>query len=234
MEEFTAMIKNLPPRIHRQANILFGLDLTASREATLAQAQEATAGMFQAVAKLAKTSGRSIAVAIKLAYYGGDKFRVADRWLSDPDALCRLLTKPRCEGGLTQIGRLLRHALKEAVSGEISAVVFIGDSYEEKEDDLLPLAHKLKEASIPLFVFYECPVALQGYVHEKFRRLAEAAGGAYCSFNQASGDILCELLVSIAAFTSGGHDGLHRIDAPRTPEGKALRHALLALPPSSS
>jgi hypothetical protein len=206
-------------RIERRAGrLIFGLDLTGSREAGLNHARIATAAMFDAI----RTFGR---VEMKLVYYRGVECRES-QWCADADVLCRSMLKLSCEVGGTQIAKLLRRVLGQ--SEKLSGVVFVGDACEENPEELLGLAQLLRDKAIPLFVFHECSDHDQWSQKAKplFRRMAEISGGVYVEFKPDSGQVLRELLPSIAAFSAAGTEGLQKLALPVTPEGKQLRSRL--------
>lgn len=57
--------------------------------------------------------------------------------------------------------------------------------------------------------------------------MAEASGGVYCEFNGNSGEVLREMLSSVAAFAAAGHEGVKRIGRAATPEARQLQTRLL-------
>ncbi len=208
-------------RIERRAGkLIFGLDLTGSREAGLNQARTATAAMFDAI----RTFGR---VEMKLVYYRGSSECRESQWCADAEVLRRSMLKLSCACGKTQIEKLLRLVLGE--SEKPSAVVFVGDHCEENPERLLCLAEMLRDKAIPLFVFHECDDHDQWSLKAKplFMRMAEISGGVYVEFKPDSGQVLRELLPSIAAFSAAGTEGLQKLALPVTPEAKRLRSRLL-------
>ncbi len=207
-------------RIARRAGkLIFGLDLTGSREAGLKQARLATAAMFDAIRAFGK-------VEMKLVYYRGINECRESQWCSDADVLCRSMLKLACERGSTQIAKLLRLALGQ--TEKLSAVVFVGDHCEENLEEMHALAAMLRDKQIPLFVFHECADHDEWSLRAKpvFRRMAEISGGVYVEFKPDSGEVLKELLPTIAAFSAAGIDGLGRIALPRTSEARKLQGSL--------
>src|SRR5262249_16857792 len=51
--------------------------------------------------------------------------------------LAKLMTRIDCRAGRTQIGKILAHAKRETGLLKVSALVFVGDAFEEDEDKLL-------------------------------------------------------------------------------------------------
>lgn len=211
----------------RRARVVFGLDLTASREANLRKAREATAAMFGAIEGIGT-------VALKLVYYRGDNECRASQWHDDPRVLDRYMRQLSCEGGATQIARLLRFVLAE--NDPVTAVVFVGDHIEDNPDELVAMAPIFGEKGIPVFVFHETSMfdSRASAAKPIFQRLAERSGGAYCEFKSSSGDAVRELLTQVAAFSAGGRAGVQQIEGPKTTEARQLQERLLLGPESSA
>jgi hypothetical protein len=203
--------------------LIFGLDLTGSREASLTHARIATAAMFDTI----KAVG---AVAVKLVYYRGTNECRASKWHDDPGALSESMRLLSCESGYTQIARLLRMSLAE--TEKVNAVVFVGDHCEDDHDELLDLARSFGKRSMPLFIFHECADHDKRSLKAKpvFRRMAEASGGVYVEFRPDSGEVLREVLLSVAAFTAGGAEAVKQVGRAITPEARQLRSRLLLGP----
>jgi len=199
------------------ARLLFGIDLTASREWSLKAARQATAAMFDAVAALGPVS-------VRLAWFRGDECK-AGPWRNDAGAVCRSLLSLGCKTGYTQIGRILRMAADEP--GPVSAVVLIGDTCEEDGDELAALAHRLGEKRIPVFAFHEQGRTGDWSAREIFEAIAAASAGAYCPFGAESGEAMRELLAGVAAYSVAGAEGVKRMGQPVTVEGQELRARLL-------
>jgi hypothetical protein len=110
-----------------------------------------------------------------------------------------------CVGGATQIGRVLRHAAKEARAGKVNALVFVGDAMEENVDELCQLAGELGLSGVPAFIFHEGNEEVAG---RAFRQIAKLSGGAYCPFDARSAQQLRELLAAVAVYAAGGRQAL--------------------------
>lgn len=215
----------------RFGRLIFGLDLTGSREHSLDQARIATAAMFETI----KAIG---AVAVKLIYFRGFHECTAGDWQTDPSIVSRAMLKLSCKTGETQIARMLRQALAEneklrraadAGSAGISGVVYVGDHSEDKPEELLELAAVLGRRSMPLFVFHEISDsdARSLQAQPVFEQMAELSGGVYVEFKPDSGAVLKELLSNIAAFSAAGVEGVERMALPTTSEARQLRGRLL-------
>jgi hypothetical protein len=202
--------------------LIFGLDLTGSREASLHHARVATAAMFDTI----KAIG---AVAVKLVYYRGASECRAGEWQDDPGVVCAAMLRLSCKSGYTQIRKVLRHALNE--KERLSGLVFIGDHCESTDDgyELDDLAVKLGQKGIPIFVFHECSDHDKHSLEARtiFEHMAKVSGGVYTEFKPDSGAILRELLATVAVFSAAGHVGLKQVGQPLTPEARQLRGSLL-------
>ncbi len=177
---------------------MFALDATASRQPTWDRACQLQGDMFAAVAKLG-------GLAIQLVWYRGyGEFQV-EPWLTDSAELQRRMSAVQCRGGLTQIKRVLQHALQETRPCRINALVLVGDCLEEPVDPLCHVAGELGLLGVPVFAFQEGhdPEAAQG-----FREVARLTRGAYCAFDGGSAQQLSELLRAVALYAAGGRQAL--------------------------
>ena len=188
--------------VERQPRLLFAVDATASRQPTWDRATHLQQEMFHVSSKLTTLS-------VQLCYFRGfNEFR-ASRWLTDSAALTQLMGKVRCEGGHTQIIRLLRHAQKEHRKTAMKALVFIGDAVEEAPDSLCDLAGQCGIKQLPLFLFQE---GGDQNVEQTYRTMAKLSGGAYARFDTSSAQTLAALLGAVASFATGGHAALEMRD----------------------
>ena len=104
--------------------LMFAMDATASREPSWDQACHLQAEMFGA------TDGLG-GLEVQLVFFRGYGECKSSPWVSTSAELVRRMTKVRCLGGRTQIGKVLRHAIREVERRRINAFVFVGDSFEE-------------------------------------------------------------------------------------------------------
>jgi len=229
IKEALALLGHEEMREARRAagRLIVAVDLTGSREHSLLQSRLAMAAMFDTI----KAVGT---VAVKLVYYRGSNECRASQWHSDPDILSRYMQRLSCEGGPTQIARVLRHALaeKEPVAG----VVFVGDHCEDDPSELCKLAAALGERTMPLFVFHECADHDERTLKAKpiFEFMAQASGGVYAEFKPDSGTVLREMLSNVGAFAAAGPEGVRQVAVPKTPEAQQLQGRLrLMLGPAS-
>lgn len=195
---FLQKSRNISEFVARQPRLLFAIDATASRQATWDQASQVQQAMFQTTAGIAS-------LAVQLAYYRGFQKFSASPWLTDSPQLARLMAAVACEGGHTQIARLLRHALGEHHKLAVRALVFIGDAVEESPDQLCELAGQCGLRGLPLFLFQE---GREPAVENIFRRMAGLSSGAYARFDSSSADTLAALLGAVARYATGGRAAL--------------------------
>ncbi|MGH6864738.1 MAG: VWA domain-containing protein, partial [Methyloceanibacter sp.] len=177
---------------------IFAMDATMSRQPSWDVALELQAGMFRGV----KAVG---ALDVQLVYFRGFNECQASRWVSDPDALAKLMRQMHCQGGHTQIRKVLNHARRETEKTKVNALVYVGDCMEENVDDLSQLAGELGLVHMPVFLFQEGrePVA-----EHAFREIARLSHGAYCHFDAGSARQLRELLTAVAVYATGGRKAL--------------------------
>jgi len=196
--EFLQQAARVPAVATACSRLLFALDATASRQPTWDQACQLQGDMFAAVAEIG-------GLALQLVWYRGyGEFQV-EPWLTDSIELRRRMTSVQCRGGLTQVSRVLKHAIDETRHRRLNALVLVGDCMEEAIDPLCDQAGQLGLLGVPAFVFQEgCdPDAARG-----FREIARLTRGAYCSFDSGSADQLRELLKAAALYAVGGRPAL--------------------------
>jgi hypothetical protein len=199
---FLRKSRDITEFVDKQPRLLFAIDATASRQPTWDRARHLQQEMFRA-------SGRVAALAVQLCYYRGFGEFSASPWLTDSAALARLMGRVHCEGGHTQIARLLRHARKEHGRAGVRALVFIGDAIEESPDTLCDLAGQCGILKLPLFLFQE---GHDPQVERGFRAMARLSGGAYARFDSSSADILAGLLGAVASYARGGRAALEELE----------------------
>jgi len=186
-----------PPAFGR-GRLIFALDATASREPTWDQACHIQGEMFDATAALGGLD-------LQLVYYRGFNECKASRWLTSAADLHRIMRHVSCVGGETQIERVLNHVIRETGKCRVSALIFVGDSMEEKADRLCRLAGDLAALGAPIFLLHE---GFDPDAAAVFRQMATLSRGAYLAFDLASIDRLKELLGAIAVYATGNHAAL--------------------------
>ena len=194
IDRFLARSRHLSRPGQGDGRLIFAIDATASRQATWDQACQLQAGMFMAARGIGELS-------VQLCYYRGFNGFHASPWLQDQTSLLRQMSRVRCEGGYTQILRLLQHAEQEQQRKPVRALVFIGDACEENHDLLAGKAGELGIAGLPLFMFQE---AHDHPTEQLFRHMARLSRGAWARFDHRSAGQLAELLGAVARYATGG------------------------------
>lgn len=203
VDAFLTALRDAPPATRSQGSgrLVFALDATASRQPTWDRATSMQNDMF------IKTRGIG-ALDIQLVYYRGYRECRASKWINQPEKLLGLMKKVTCEAGRTQINRILKHALSEARSKPVQALVFVGDCVEEDIDALGDLAGKLRISGLPVFIFQEGFDVNASYA---FSQIAKISGGAHCRFDDSSAEQLGELLNAVAVYAAGGKKALREL-----------------------
>ena len=179
------------------------------------------AELFQAAADHSGGDDARV-VAVQLAYYRGFAEFHASPWSTSPEALLRQMTGVACRGGLTQIQRVLAHALAESRAVPVKAAVFVGDACEERHAEVIAAAGQLALFKVPFFVFQEGDDPIVARV---FRDIARITGGAHAPFARGSADQLRTLFGAVARYATRGRSGLREI------EHRLARDMLAQLPP---
>lgn len=195
-----------------RGRLVFAMDATASRRATWDEAQRIQADMFRTTASLGGLD-------IQLVFFRGLGECKASGWVSEANAMLRLMRQVECVGGHTQIERVLKHTLAEGREGKINALVYIGDCLEESPDDVAMRAGELGLLGVPIFAFQE-----GGEPRAKacFQEMARLTRGAYCSFDASSAATLRDLLSAVAVYAAGGYRALENFAAGSGRDVRAL------------
>ncbi len=194
-----------------RGRLIFAMDATASREPTWDRACHIQAEMFKETDALG-------GLEVQLVFYRGFGECKSSPWVASPDELVRRMVAVRCLGGQTQIGRVLKHAIKETGKKRVHALVFVGDCIEEDVDKVCHHAGKLGLLGVPTFMFQE---GLEPSATRAFKQIAKLTNGAYCSFNSSSAKQLRELLSAVAVYAAGGRMALE--DYGKRTGGAALQ-----------
>lgn len=198
---FLAKVAATPPPARRdgvRGRLLFAMDATASREPSWDQACQIQGAMFQTTASLGGLD-------VQLCFYRGFNEFNATGWVADARALAAQMSRVRCAGGATQIGRVLAHAKTQSRERRLNALVFVGDCVEEDPDRLCAAAGELGLLGVPAFMFHEGGEAVAG---RTFREIARLTRGAYCRFEPGSAEQLRQLLSAVAVYAAGGRAAL--------------------------
>lgn len=202
--EKAASVPALRPSVHRPARLIFAVDATASRQPAWDRACHLQTEMFLAAA------GHG-GLEVQLAYYRGFREFAATPFIADGAVLARRMAGVTCQGGQTQIGRVLEHALREAGKERLHALVFVGDAVEEAVDPLCHLAGQLGVRGTPVFAFQEGHDSKVAYA---LKQIAALSRGAYAPFDANSPAALRDLLRAVATYAAGGHAALVRLTSP--------------------
>ncbi len=198
IDKFLTRSKSLAQRANSDARLLFGIDATASRQPTWDRACHLQGEMFLATRKLGGLS-------VQLCYYRGMSELRSSKWLIDDQALSRTMRRVSCEGGMTQIERLLSHAIREHRKQAIKALVFIGDACEESAERLAGKAGELGMLGLPVFIFQE---GHDARAEQVFKKLCALSNGAWARFDHSSAGQLAALLGAVASYAAGGREAL--------------------------
>src|ERR1043166_6038415 len=181
-----------------RGRLVFALDATRSRQPTWDMACALQADMFREAASVGSLD-------IRLVYYRGLNECRATGWISDSAQLARLMSKIDCQGGNTQIGKVLSETRREAVASGVRALVFVGDAMEESVDELCTKAGELGLLKVPAFMFQEGGDA---DAERAFREIARLTGGAWWRFDPGAAAQLRELRPAAACYAAGGREAL--------------------------
>jgi hypothetical protein len=220
---FIAKMKSVvPAATGARGRLVFAMDATMSRAPTWDMALKLQGEMFVAVKEVGGLD-------VQLIYFRGLGECRASKWVSDPEGLARLMRGVGCEGGLTQIGKVLSHALDESRRRKVNALVYVGDSMEEDVDRLCARAGELGLLGVPVFVFQEGgdETAARG-----FREIARLSKGAFCRFDPGSARQLRDLLTAVAVYAAGGRKALLALSGKR--DGGGARQLLEQLNPGAA
>ncbi|GLQ07707.1 VWA domain-containing protein [Sneathiella chinensis] len=213
VEAFLRKVSVTPVRTTGGANgrLIFAIDATASRQPTWDHAAHLQREMFDAAAETGKLE-------LQIAFFRGFGEFKATPWTTDSRALVRPMSRVTCLGGHTQIGKVLKHTLRQNDQQKVNAVVYVGDCMEEDADHLCHLAGKLGLNNVPVFIFQE---GYEPTAETCFRQITKLTGGAYCRFDMNSATTLRNLLKAVAVYATGGRKALENYS------NKAAREVLL-------
>jgi len=195
--------------------LIFALDATMSRQPTWDRACQIQSEMFSEAEEVG-------GLEIQLIYFRGFRECKASNWMNDTRKLLKLMTQITCQGGYTQIQRVLRRAIKESRRHPVQALVYVGDCVEEEIDPLCALAGELGLQGVPAFMFQE---GLDSYAASAFQEIARLTGGVWCRFDTNSPQELGDLLKAVAVYAAGGYKVL--VDYGKSQGGEVLRLAQL-------
>jgi hypothetical protein len=212
VDAFLARVKSMTPAASGRGRLIFAMDATMSRQPTWDMALKLQADMFRAVKEVGGLD-------VQLVYFRGLNETRASKWVGDPEALARLMTGVACQGGFTQMRKVLSHARRESKKAKVNAVVYVGDCMEEDIDELCARAGELALLGVPMFLFQE---GREPRAERAFKEIARLTRGAYCHFDAGSARQLRELLAAVAVYATGGRKALQDYGAA-TKSGAAVR-----------
>jgi hypothetical protein len=212
IDAYLTQVKSMTPAVSGGGRLIFAMDATMSRQPTWDLALELQADMFRAVKEVGGLD-------VQLVYFRGYDECQASRWIGDPEALARLMRKVGCEGGYTQIRKVLAHARRESERGKVNALIYVGVCMEEDVDRLSNLAGELGLIALPVFLFQE---GREPRAERAFKEIARLSRGAYCRFDAGSARQLRELLAAVAVYAAGGRKALQDL-SEEAQGGAALR-----------
>jgi hypothetical protein len=160
---------------------------------------------------------------IQLCYYRGFGEFKATQWLSSSSELLKHMASVSCQGGYTQIEKVLHHAIKQTKLKKVQALVFVGDCMEEDMDRLCQIAGELGMLGVPAFLFHE---GAEPVAQRAFKQIARLTRGAYCSFNATSAGQLRDLLRAVAVYAAGGQSALQDFSKDRSEVVRKLTRQL--------
>lgn len=181
-----------------RGRLIFAMDATASREPTWDRACHIQSEMFSETTSLGGLD-------IQLVYYRGFGEFDASPWISNSKELLERMNRVMCVGGITQVSKVLSHAIYETNIKKVDALVFVGDCMEEDVDKLSHAAGQLGLLGVPAFVFHE---GREPNAERAFRQIAKLTRGAYCHFDASSAQQLRDLLSAVAVYAAGGRRAL--------------------------
>lgn len=207
VDAFLARVREMPPPAPGggKGRLVLAMDATMSRQHSWDMALSIQGDMFA-------EAGRVGGLDVQLVYFRGFDECRASRWTPDTAVLARLMSGIRCQGGRTQIARVLKHLKGEAAAGKVNACIYIGDALEEPIDALAQIAGEVGLLGIPIFMFQEGRDAV---AERGFREIARLTRGAYFRFGSDASRILRELLAAVAVYAAGGYTALESHSAQR-------------------
>lgn len=198
VQAFLQQVERAPPPRAGGGRLIFAMDATASREPSWQQARVIQARMFEQTIALG-------GLRVQLCFYRGMAECRHSGWIDQPEELARLMAAVRCQAGLTQVRRVLQHAIDEAGRQPVQALVLVVDCMEEDPDKLAGLAGQLGLLRLPLFLFQE---GFDPGAERIYRELARLSGGAFSRFDADSPEQLRQLLTAVAVYAAGGSSAL--------------------------
>lgn len=200
----------------QRGRLIFALDATASRQPTWDRAAHIQTQMFTETVSLG-------GLEIQLCFYRGYGEFSYSPWYRRSQDLLKRMTTVFCLGGLTQIGKVLKHAIKETKKQKVQALVFVGDCVEEDVEQLSRIAGEMGLLGVPAFLFHE---GHDRRAAQAFEQIARISNGACCPFDADSPQQLKELLSAVAVYAAGGHKALKNFSKDKAGPVRRLAHQI--------
>ena len=197
------------------------VDATSSRAATWDRAQMILSGILN---RLSEATG----LHIRVIYFRGRE--VGDLgWNDHMQDVARRMAEVDCMAGFTQIVPALRKLLYETSEPVPETVILIGDTFEEKIDDLKPILTEYRKKRIKIFSFFEphTDAAAESASETIFRKISKVTEGVFQEYRE--GVYLDELMLAVATYTAQGKSGLDKLVKQNSKAALILQKELLQI-----
>jgi hypothetical protein len=181
-----------------KGRLIFAVDATMSRQPTWDSAVEIQSDMFE----VAQSIG---GLAVQLVYFRGRGEFETSEWTTTPSALAARMRRVSTRSGFTQLRRVIAHAAQEARRTKVSALVYVGDCFEENPDVVAKEAASLSLLGVPAFMFHEGDDPAAASI---FKDVARLTKGVYARFDSGAAGQLRDLLRAAAVYAAGGNVAL--------------------------
>lgn len=188
----TEKLRRAAERPRTKGKLLFALDATASRSGAWEAAQKITHSMFDSIPGELEVS---------LSYHGGNRVKQFTPFTKSFKKFQDELLMIRCQAGITRLNEILDRASK--VEG-LSAISYIGDSYEEDLEQSKEIALRLKIKGVKLFFFQDKTDFVDQEATIAFSTLVDITGGAVMDFSLQTIKEAEDLLTAVALYSAGG------------------------------
>jgi hypothetical protein len=194
VDAFLKKAARLPALSQVKGRLIFAIDATMSRQGTWDRAANIQTDMFS----VAEAVG---GLAVQLVYFRGFGEFQTSPWTTSPSTLAKRMQEVRCLSGGTQLCRVLAHANSEARHTKVTALVYVGDAFEESADQAAGEAAKLALLGVRAFMFHE---GFDPAAATVFQEIARLTNGVYARFDTSTAQQLRELLTAAAVYAAGG------------------------------
>ena len=168
--------------------LVYGFDATASRAPAWDRSKKIQDALFEAI------PGRLEAA---LAVHGGSALHTFTAFTGDPSKLRDLAAGIQCQAGGTQLVPMM----ERTVETDASVLVYVGDVFEEYDEDARNAADKLKLKGCRVIILQDGDDPGSAHV---FREIAKRTGGAVLPFGSGSVSQLRDLLQAVGVLAVGG------------------------------